>query len=318
MQPESMTAEEVRALSTGSLPDERRLHVVTAAELLTMEFPPREMVLDPIIPSQGLVMVHSKRGVGKTYLGLGIAYAVATGTEFLRWSAPRPRKVLYVDGEMPATSMQERLLAIVAGSDGSGPPSDDYLRICNPDLQDFSIPTLASTDGQLAVEAEMADAELIVLDNISTLCGTHMSENEAESWTPIQQWVLSLRRKGVSVLMMHHSGKRGAQRGTSSREDVLDTVICLRHPGDYSHEEGLRMEVHIEKGRGIHGHDAEPFELRMETPAGRAVWTTREMEEAREIRVKALLDLGMSVREIEKESGISKSAVQRIKRKLEA
>ncbi len=146
MQRKSMTVEDVRALSVESLPDEQRLRVVTAAELLTMEFPLREMVLDPIIPSQGLVMVHSKRGVGKTYLGLGIAYAVATGTEFLHWRAPRPIKVLYVDGEMPAISMQERLLAIVGGVDGSGPPNDDYFRIINPDLQDLTIPTLASMD----------------------------------------------------------------------------------------------------------------------------------------------------------------------------
>ncbi len=157
-----------------------------------------------------------------------------------------------------------------------------------------------------------------MLNNISTLCGNQVGENEAESWTPIQQWVLRLRRRGVSVVLMHHSGKRGAQRGTSRREDVLDTVICLRHPDDYSPEEGLRLEVHIEKGRGIHGDAAEPFEVRMETPDGRAVWTTRRMEEARETRVKALLDLGMSYRDIEKETGITKSAVQRIRRTLKA
>src|SRR5262245_10142662 len=55
------------------------LKVVTAAELLTMEFKPREFVVDPIFPVQGLMMIHSKRGVGKTYLSLGIACAVAAG-----------------------------------------------------------------------------------------------------------------------------------------------------------------------------------------------------------------------------------------------
>jgi putative DNA primase/helicase len=297
--------------------EEPRLVAVTAAELLTMEFPQREMVLDPIIPTQGLVMIHSVRGVGKTYLGLGIAYAVATGTEFLYWKAPQSRKVVYVDGEMPAVSMQERLLAIVAGAEGSGPPSEDCLRIINPDLQDCPIPTLASIDGQLAIEAEMGDAELLVLDNISTLCGTHIGENEAGSWTSLQQWLLSLRRRGVSVLLKHHSGKGGLQRGTSRREDVLDTVLALRHPNDYSPEEGLRLEVHIEKGRGIHGINAEPFEVRMETPEGRAIWTTRKLAAARETQVKALIDLGMSMREIEEETGIPKSVVHRIKQKME-
>ena len=40
---------------------------------------------------------------------------------------------------------------------------------------------------------------------------------------------------------MHHAGKGGAQRGTSRREDVLDTVIALRQPQDYQSGEGARV-----------------------------------------------------------------------------
>ena len=44
---------------------------------------------------------------------------------------------------------------------------------------------------------------------------------------------LSLRRRGISVLLDHHAGRNGEQRGTSKREDVLDTMLTLRHPADY-------------------------------------------------------------------------------------
>jgi len=37
------------------------------------------------------------------------------GQPLLRWSAPRPRNVLVVDGEMPPVSLQERLRMISAG-----------------------------------------------------------------------------------------------------------------------------------------------------------------------------------------------------------
>jgi putative DNA primase/helicase len=205
----------------------------------------------------------------------------------------------------------------VTGAEGPEPAAPDYLRIINPDLQSFSIPSLASVEGQRAIEAEIDGAELIILDNISTLCGSRAhGENEAESWTPLQQWCLSLRRRGVSVLLDHHSGKSGAQRGTSRREDVLDTVLALRHPEDYSPADGLRVEVHLEKGRGIHGDAAQPFEVTMETPGGRAIWMTRDIEAARETRVKGLLDAGMTVRDIATETSLSKSAVQRIKNRL--
>ena len=68
-----------------------------------------------------------------------------------------------------------------------------------------------------------------------------------------QRWLLSLRRRGVSVLFIHHAGKGGQQRGTSRREDILDTVIALRRPHDYSPKEGARFEVHLEKARGLYG-----------------------------------------------------------------
>jgi hypothetical protein len=80
-----------------------------------------------------------------------------------------------------------------------------------------------------------------------------------------------LRRRGISVLLIYHAGKGGDQRGTSRREDVLDTSISLRRPTDYVAREGARFEVHIEKGRGIQGEATKPFEARLETREGRAV-----------------------------------------------
>jgi uncharacterized protein YerC len=46
-----------------------------------------------------------------------------------------------------------------------------------------------------------------------------------------------------------------------------------------------------------------------------AVWTIRELEDANRARVQALLDDGLSVRDID-ETGIPKSTVHRIKTKL--
>src|SRR5215471_15817484 len=92
-----------------------RLRPLTAAEFLKLDLPPREMVLDPVLPTQGLGMVHSTRGIGKTLFALGIAYAVSSGGALLGLSAPQPRRVIYLDGEMPAATMQRRLAAMVAG-----------------------------------------------------------------------------------------------------------------------------------------------------------------------------------------------------------
>jgi putative DNA primase/helicase len=98
---------------------------------------------------------------------------------------------------------------------------------------------------------------------------------------------------------------------------VLDATISLRRPSDYASTEGARFEVHIEKGRGIHGAQAKPFEARLDLAGDKTVWTVKEVEEVDRNRIAALLGTGMSVRDIAEEVGISKSVVHRIKQKLE-
>ncbi len=85
------------------------------AELFALDIAQRGMVLDPIIPEKGLVLLYAMRGTGKTHVALGIAHAVATGGAFLNWRAPGPRRVLVVDGEMPVADLRSRLQAIAAG-----------------------------------------------------------------------------------------------------------------------------------------------------------------------------------------------------------
>jgi putative DNA primase/helicase len=172
-------------------------------------------------------------------------------------------------------------------------------------------------DIQDELERWLDAVDLVVLDNLSSLT-TVVRDNDAESWGPIQEWLLKLRRRGISVLIVHHAGKGGQQRGTSRREDVLDTSISLRRPTDYSSTEGARFEIHLEKTRGFHGDAAKPFEAKLETHDGKATWTIRELEDTNRARVEALLEDGMSVREIAEETGIPKSTVHRIKKDIEA
>ena len=101
---------------------ERELTVLSGDQLLTMTFPPRVLMLAPWLPEKGLAMIFAPRGVGKTWIALSIAHAVAGGGEFLCWRAPRPRRVLYIDGEMPAAALQERYRAVFSASGIERPP----------------------------------------------------------------------------------------------------------------------------------------------------------------------------------------------------
>lgn len=276
---------------------------------LEMDLPPRETVFGSWLPAQGLVMVYSERGIGKTYFALNVAHAIATAGDYLNWSAPEQRRVLYLDGEMPAPTMQERARAIV----GFNPPNnlDEWFRLATPDLQEHGMPDISTQEGQMRLEPHLADVDVVVIDNLSTLCRTGV-ENEAESWLPVQGWLLGLRRRGMSVLVVHHAGKGGRQRGTSRREDVLDTVMALRRPSDYEPQEGARFEIHFEKSRGFTGDDAQAIEAQLVSNAlGLAEWKAEPLEDKLTTQVSELRDGGMSVRQIAKELSVSKSTVQR-------
>lgn len=301
---------------TTSAKERSGLRTRSAIELVKMDIPPRQWVLEPVIPQKGTVMIYGPRGTGKTFISTGLAYAVASSGPFLHWKSETPRRVLLVDGEMPLEALRERIIQTAQGNDFE-PPDESYLRIMAADDQEFGIPDLSTKQGMEAVEAHLDGIELVILDNISTLVRSGR-ENDAESWTGVQEWMLSLRRKGISVLLIHHAGKGGGQRGTSRREDILDTVIALRRPSDYSPDEGARFTVHFEKARGAFGEAVKAFEAKLEVRDGATFWTTRPIEDANLESVRQLMKEDMTVREIAEETGIPKSTVHRLKRKIES
>lgn len=292
--------------------DSKTLVAHTLHEFLDMEIPPREMILAPILPTQGLVMLYGIRGGGKTYVALSVALAVASGTSTLGgyWNADEARRVAYVDGEMSASVMQERLAALSVNLPHDL-PAPDYLRIITPDAQEAGIPDLGTVEGQEAIEQHLDGVALVILDNLSALM-RHGKENEAESWVPIQSWLLSLRRRGISVLIVHHANKGGGQRGTSKKEDLLDTVIALKRPDDYDPQHGAQFSVQYEKARGFHGDAAQPFEARLVSEGQGLRWEVKSLEDSLAIRILELHGEQVTQRDIAKEVGCSAAKVNRV------
>jgi hypothetical protein len=282
------------------------LEVVDLPEFLRRSFPPKEMLLAPWLPAKGLALVFAPRGIGKTHFALGAAYAVASGGVFLKWTAPRPRRVLLLDGEMPAVMLQERLADLVANAPLE-PPAGDFVRVLASDLCEHGMPDISSREGQAELEPLIGGAELIIVDNISTICRSG-KENESESWGMVQDWALRQRRAGRSVLFVHHAGKGGEQRGTSKREDVMDSVLKLSLPDDYSPADGARFVVTFTKSRGFAGPQAEPFEAALRD----GEWSTKDLEDALAEQAFDLSAAGESQRSIARDLGCSPSTVNRL------
>ncbi len=284
------------------------------SELADYEFKERELLLEPFLHSQDLAMIFAGRGIGKTHLALAIAMTLATGgTLTTDWKASRPVKVLYLDGELPGSVLQERLALHLPNT----PPQPGFFRAFTPDLlpDGVPLPDLSTLQGQYVIDQMIQeDTELVVIDNLSAWCRTGR-ENEAESWHPVSTWILQLRRRGLAVLLVHHAGKGGQQRGTSKREDLLDVVIGLSRPKDYDPKQGAVFELEFTKARNLTGTNAQSLEFSLLESNGRAVWAVKSLEISTFERVVSLANEGLSQTEIAAELELNKSNVSRHMRK---
>jgi AAA domain-containing protein/bifunctional DNA primase/polymerase-like protein len=277
------------------------LHSVDVLHFVNSRLPTQQVLLEPFLAEKTIGMIHAWRGVGKTHLMLGMAAALASGGQFLRWRAPRPVPILYIDGEMSAANLQDWLREAILNL----AIQDGFFRIIASDLQEKSMPSLLTRAGQKLVEDHIGNAKELFFDNISTLF--HGSgENGDEEWESAQLWLLNLRRNGVGSALAHHDGKGLKQRGTSSREDPMDWVIQLKHPKNYRPEQGLRAQISFEKARRVFGEGAAPFEVRLVSTNGVPIWQTEAMTQISPALIVKMHDEDrMTFREIGKQAGIS-------------
>lgn len=234
----------------------------TIAELVEADLPEPDMVLDPWLPAQGLAMIAGPTGSGKTMLMMACAIAIAGGGEMIGWKAKQPRRVLYVDGEMALRDIQVRARTILEGLGLSLVQVADRLTfLCSVD-QEAGLGSLSRPEVRTMIMNELlkTNSEVLVLDNLSCLLNSD-DENDAGSWVDIQKWLLSLRRKGYTVVFLHHTGKaqkdaKGhdwwVQRGTSKREDVLNTSVLIK-PLKTAHGTKHDLWIIFPKHRGFPG-----------------------------------------------------------------
>jgi putative DNA primase/helicase len=305
------------ALALGEVnTDSGPISALVEEEFMTLAFPQRQLHLSPWLPRAGLVMIHAARGEGKTWFALSVGKAVANGKDFLGWSCPKRARVLYVDGELPGASLQDRLKKF--------PPSPQgmFHVLCRDafHMGEQVMPDLADAEGRQKLDRiiERCNPEIIILDSISTLVRSGV-ENEAESWAPIQDWLLQHRWRRRTVILVHHQGRSGQPRGTSKREDVMDTMIGLRKitDDDAIAADDSVFALTFTKTRDFYGHDAEPLKLRLSMVEGHVSWVHETVRNARDEQICEMFDDGMKQVDIAKKFGLTKGRINQIVRRRE-
>jgi putative DNA primase/helicase len=218
---------------------------ITAEKLHTVYIEPRACFCGDWFRSGDYGMVYAVKGVGKTWLCIDIARGIATGTQVGPWLCPKPHNVLYVDGEMPMDLMQARIRQLNAVTPNLTILNHEYLfdktgKVLNiadkSQQEDITNYLLAS------------NTKVVFLDNLSCLA-SDTKESDADDWEKLNPWFLSLRRRHIAVVLLHHAGKSGLQRGTSRREDNAFWVIKLERVPLDDGEKGCRFSSAFDKNR---------------------------------------------------------------------
>ena len=280
--------------------------------ILTEKPGEREFLLYPWLPKAGLAMIYAASGVGKTFFSLNVAYAMAGGGDFLKFNCPKPVRVLYIDGEMTYKVMQPRI-EMIAKAQGKLDDDSNFLLICCDDFPNGAMPKLSTLEGQTMFNIMIHDykVDVVIVDNISTC--TSLVENNAEEWNIMQDWQISLKGRGVGMILIHHTGKdKKSQRGTEKRKDIQDTCILLEEVTNGEKSMASQFKITFDKSRGFFGEESESFEASLDKDGA---WHMKTQEQSTYDKVIEFSNLGMSQSEIAIEIGINRSNVCRAYKK---
>lgn len=177
-----------------------------------------EWLIEPILARGRAHALYAGAKSGKSLLLLEIAAALATGRPILG-TTPQPTSVLYVDYEMTAADIRDRLEAF--GYDETA----DLSR-----LHYVLLPSIAGLDTQdgartLIAAVQHTKAQLVIID--TTARAVEGEENDADTMRAFYRWSgVNMKSLGVTWVRADHAGKdkTKGQRGTSAKNDDVDVV----------------------------------------------------------------------------------------------
>lgn len=241
--------------------------LLSAPALANKVLPPRLRLLGSWLREGDLGYLFAPRGHGKTWLAMLIGNAVAEGCALGSWEAGEgTRPVFYFDAEMNLPDVQDRSRKI-------GILSENFHWLSNEHLymeQAISV-NIANLAHQAGLSAMLPNGALFIIDNLST-GQVGMKENDNDDFDLLKDWLLSLRRRGITVMIVHHAGRNGLMRGGSRREDPAHWILSLKDAS----EDGARCKQFItsfSKCRNCQGREAQPLRWSLSDDSARITIT---------------------------------------------
>jgi len=190
-------------------------------EFWTQDHSAEDWLVEPVLAARRSHAIYAPGGTGKSLFSLWLAAHMAIGLPIFGRPVA-PKRILYLDYEMTADDLAERL-------DSIGIDSPEALKRLHYALLP-SLPAADTPEGGAAIcrLAELVDAEVVVLDTFGR--AVMGDENDADTVRNFYRVTGSrLKKAGRAFVRIDHAGKdlgRG-QRGSSAKNDDVDVVWQL-------------------------------------------------------------------------------------------
>jgi putative DNA primase/helicase len=315
---ETLINTEARREAAENLAAEWQMHfdkaIKSPSGLAGVTVPPREPIIGNWFRQGDLGFICGERGMGKTWLGLFLARKCAEAAPLgglAEWHIRTPRRVLYIDGEMPIDAIRERDHALSAG------PAPGMFYLHHEALFHLTGKALNLADpiAQTAIleRCKRDKIEIVFLDNQSCLF-LGMRENDADAWDQVLPWLLEMRRNRIAVVFIVHAGRNGMMRGTSRREDAAFWIINLSEPKDpIENQHGAKFIGRFLKNRNATEADCPALEWTFAKPPGspQALVSWKKLSTGQLFRDCVEKGLGRAA-DIANEMGITPSRVSQL------
>lgn len=210
-------------------------------------------VIEPWLNLGNLCLLYAERGVGKSWLGLWLAHIIASNGSIGSWQA-KNRPVVYLDGEMGTDSIVARYNHIRSSSGFVEVPGT--LKFWTVDQCGGQFYNLSSIEGKTKIWPIIKDSDVIIIDNLMTVTQrADMYDTPIKIWERIQSWLINLRARNKTVILVHHTNKEGLQSGTKDKENIMDIVIQLLPCNTEPEHKGAKFRLAFEKTRSLKSLD---------------------------------------------------------------
>jgi hypothetical protein len=299
--------------AAGRPPDVLTRAVLGWGELDALAIPPRSALLGDWFKAGDYGIVFGRRGLGKSWLALALACALARGRDLGPWKCDTPRRVLYCDGEMALDDFRHRVRSLDGGC-------DNFRALSHQMVFDRSQASLCASEKAQQAEitriCEEDKIDVLWLDNGAALF-RNVKENDADEFRDmVECWLLDLRRRGIAVVLVQHAGRNNAIRGTSKREDAAFWILRLDEvSGAGDGGAGARFLTRFTKNRNSAG-DPPPLDWRFEPVDGKTRITHREADAMAVFR--QWVENGLAgCGEISEEMGVTRGTVSKMATRAE-